>query len=97
MTTDQDRLAKNISRYLYGVGAEKPDTLAVGLATFIAEPYLDAQMSALKRDYDILLDALREAVEIIQSLADQQAMPDDFYVEPLTYLKALTEKEEETT
>lgn len=40
------------------------------------------------RDLGILREALREAVGIIESLADQQAMPDDFYVEPLAYFKA---------
>jgi hypothetical protein len=30
---------------------------------------------------------LREAISIIEGLSDQQAMPDDFYVEPLKRFK----------
>lgn len=39
-----------------------------------------------------LRDALAEAVKVIDSLADQQAMPDDFYVEPLERFRAMVDE-----
>jgi hypothetical protein len=48
-----------------------------------------AAYHTLARDYNILLAALQEAARVIEGLADQQAMPDDFYESPLAYFKAL--------
>ena len=50
---------------------------------------------AAKRDSGIYAAALREAVAIIDGLADQQAMQDDWYVTQLTYLRALAACETE--
>jgi hypothetical protein len=46
---------------------------------------------ALARDFNILLDALKIAVRVIEGLEDQQAMPDDWYFSDLVYLRALVE------
>lgn len=55
---------------------------------------------AAKRDSSIYAYALREAITIIDGLVDQQAMPDDWYVTQLTYLRVLAAsdmvKDEET-
>lgn len=41
-------------------------------------------------------EALREALAIIDRLLDQQAMPDDFHVEPVARLRAVIDVEKQS-
>lgn len=45
-----------------------------------------------EEDLEICHSALQEAIKIIHGLADQQAMPDDWYVEPLERISAVCER-----
>ena len=49
----------------------------------------DDAIRILVRDKGILMDALGEAVSVIEGLEGQQAMPDDWYMEKLVYFRAL--------
>lgn len=48
---------------------------------------LQSRLSAAEQSAAALREALTEAVSVIEGLADQQAMPDDFYQEPLERIK----------
>ncbi len=68
----------------YGEAASVPDLIDTAYA-----------YHAAKRDSGIYAAALREAVSIIDGLADQQAMQDDWYVTQLMYLRVLAASEME--
>lgn len=58
-----------------------------------ARDIAQSRVRVLVRDANILLDAVKEAVEVIDALAGQQAMPDDFYVSPLAYFTGLSKSD----
>lgn len=72
-------------------GPDWPSTIAEFIATFDPPTVLAllAERDALVVERDRYRDALAEAVRVIEGLAEQQAMPDDWYEVPLARLKEL--------
>ena len=57
------------------------------------DEYAVVRKSVYDRDMGIMRDALREAIGVIEGLADQQAMQDDWYLDPVAYFKAVAGEE----